>query len=309
MLTFPLNNFQTGSYATLAFFDIFDFPLTVEEIQFFFLGKQPTKHKLQKFLEKEDRIGHTVINDIKYYFLKGRSSIVHTRLQRKRISAGLWRKVQFFLPFIQMVPFIKMVSVCNTLAFNNATKDSDIDLFIVAGRGRLFIVRFFTLFLFSILGVRRHGKKIAGRFCLSFYVDEDFLNLEPIQLSKKDIYLPFWIITMKPIYGQKIYGKFLEANKWIKQYFCLIPEAKAAEKWNILKYSSYIFEFILNGKFGNFIERKFEEIQRKRHGKNFKKPDGQSSVVVEKHILKFHNMDRRVEIAGKFEKRLHDLAL
>ena len=52
-------------------------------------------------------------------------------------------KSTFFLPFIQTVPFIKMVAVCNTLGYDNAAKDSDIDLFIIAKRGRLFIVRFY----------------------------------------------------------------------------------------------------------------------------------------------------------------------
>ena len=66
-------------------------------------------------------------------------------------------KSTFFLPFIQTVPFIKMVAVCNTLGYDNAAKDSDIDLFIIAKRGRLFIVRFYSSTVFAP-GVRRHGK-------------------------------------------------------------------------------------------------------------------------------------------------------
>lgn len=307
-LQFPLPGLRENVYATIVFFDIFDFPLTMEEIQFFFLGKRHPRHVLQEFLEKEYGIEHAIINSIKYYFLKGRSSIVHIRLQRKQISARLWKKVQFFLPFIQMVPFIKMVAVCNTLAFDNATKDSDIDLFIVARRNRLFIVRFFTLFLFSILGVRRHGQKVAGRFCLSFYVDEDFLNLELLQLSSKDIYFPFWMIAMKPLYGERYYHRFMAENQWLRRYFQR-PVIYGGEIWKpaFLKIFGGFWEFLLKRHFGNWVEKKFYSLQQKRHQKNISALGSQASVIVEKNILKFHNFDRRREIQQKFWERLRKI--
>src|SRR3989338_8633583 len=62
--------------------------------------------------------------------------------------------------------------------------DSDIDLFIVARAGRLFIVRSFSILILHVLGVRLHGKKIKGRFCLSFFIDDTALDLSKIAISR-----------------------------------------------------------------------------------------------------------------------------
>ncbi len=320
MLQFPLSDLRESVYATIIFFDIFDIPLTLDEIQFYCSRdakfcvsttiKLPQKHVVKEFLENESGIRNATLNGIVYYFLKGRSSIVHTRLQRIRISEKLWKKVRFFMPFIQMVPFIKMAAVCNTLAFYNATHDSDIDLFIIAKRGRLFIVRFFTLFLFSILGIRRHGKKIAGRFCLSFYIDEDFLNLESLQLPSGDIYLPFWMITMKPLYGERCYHTFMAKNLWLKKYFQypLFYDGDFLRQTSLKIFGDF-WEFLLKGKFGDWLEKKLYFLQQKRHQKNIALIAPNASVMVEKNILKFHNLDRRAEIQRKFEEKMRDLRL
>ena len=307
MLQFPISDLREKIYATVIFFDIFEFPLTLEEIQRYLLGKYSSLEELNDFLKSDSAIEHKTVNNCVYFFLKGRKNIVQTRLERKIISKKFWRKVRIYMPFIQLIPFMKMVAVCNTLAFNNTAKGSDIDLFIIAKRNRLFTVRFFTLAIFSLLGVRRNSKKIAGRFCLSFYVDEDFLNLEPVQFSKKDIYLPFWIVTMKPIYGQKTYENFLEANFWIKTYFSRMPNVKVDRKFGILRYFGSFFEFILRGKFGAWIEKKFETIQQKRHVRHLHMLKNQASVIVKKHILKFHNIDKRKEIVRGFEAKLRKL--
>ncbi len=304
MLQFPFVSLRKNIYAVIVFFDIFDFPLTLEEIKKYVAGKRESAISVQELLEQEGSIRHAMINGATYYFLKGRSSIVHTSLQQKQISVKLWEKVHFFLPFIQTVPFIKMVAVCNTLGYDNAAKDSDIDLFIIAKRGRLFIVRFFTLLLFSLLGVRRHGKKVAGRFCLSFYIDEDFLNLEPLQLSRQDIYFPFWMITMQPIYGEGFYHHFMAKNLWLKKYFqhSMFDNGHFLRP-TFLKIFGNFGEWLLKGKFGNWIENVFYHIQRKRHQKNVVNLSPNASVIVEKNILKFHNVDRRMEIQQKFEEK------
>lgn len=304
-MQFPLSSLRERCLATLAYFDLFDYPLKFEELHNYFLGEQPTDAALKDFLHHHRE---TIHHQDGYYFLKGRDLIVVTRDEREIVSQKYWKKVRWFLPLIQFVPFIAMVGVCNTLAYNNASKDSDIDLFIVARRGRLFFVRFLTVVLFGLLGVRRHGNKTARRFCLSFYVDESALNLEKIQEHENDIYLPYWILTMKPIYGQKTYGKFVNENLWIQKYFQRTLKMRQ-DFWgnNILKFFARLKEFLWRGKWGDALEKKLRDAQMARHQRNLRKlPDG-ASIVVSEHMLKFHNVDRRKDIAQRFEARLREL--
>ncbi len=304
-MKFPLSSLRERCLATLAYFDLFDYPLKLQELHDYFLGEQPSLHELKIFLdEHKDLISH----QDGYYFFKGRNLIILTREERQKISRQYWKKVRRYLPFILFVPFIKMVGICNTLAINNAAKESDIDLFIVAKKGRLFFVRFLTVLLFGALGVRRHGNKIAGRFCLSFYTDDTVLNLEKIQAGPEDIYLPYWILTMKPVYGPETYPQFVKENVWIHKYFDRSPSMTGHFlPKNILRFFAWLKELLWQGKWGDWVEKKLRSFQMKRHQRNLTELPSEASIVVNDHMLKFHNIDRRKDIAQRFEKRLKEL--
>ncbi|MBD3361156.1 hypothetical protein GF366_05150 [Candidatus Peregrinibacteria bacterium] len=217
----------------------------------------------------------------------------------QEIETKLWAKTKRYVRFLQAVPFLKMVAVCNNLAFGKVNKKSDIDLFIVAKKNRLFIVRSFVTLFLQILGVRRHHKNIKARFCLSFFIDEENLDLSKIAI-KNDIYLAYWIKTMIPIIERNVFKNFLEKNKWAEYYFedkkeFWNNEYKILKKSKFLNFSRKIFEIILNRKFGDFIEKSLKKWQIKRAKKKIIYAGDKSSIIVSDHILKFHNIDRRRE--------------
>jgi hypothetical protein len=95
---------------------------------------------------------------------------------------------------------------------NGGTQESDIDLFIITQKNRLWIVRILMTFLCAVLHVRKTSKHHAGRFCLSFFIDESAFNFEKI-IEENDIYMYFWILTLKPIFDvNTTYEKFIQAN-------------------------------------------------------------------------------------------------
>jgi hypothetical protein len=77
--------------------------------------------------------------------------------------------------------------------------DSDIDLFVVTSPRRLWTVRILMTLVFQLLGVRRYGKKIAGRLCLSFFSTTDGLDMSEIALDGGDPYLATWVKYLSPI--------------------------------------------------------------------------------------------------------------
>lgn len=299
-----VNNLKMNIYATMAYFDIFDFPLTIEEIGKYLLWANAGRTELWTFLNNDPAIQR--YGD--FYFFKGRRVIVDVRREREKVSEKLWKKVRKFAPWVQFVPFIKMAAVCNTLAINNAARESDIDLFIVARSGRLFFARTLLTLLFGLLGVRRHGNKVAGRFCLSFYVTDENLNLDGIRLGSEDIYLPFWLITMKPIYGREVYERLIAENGWIKKYFPRSVEEYEFRKENgFLKSIARAKEKVWGGRTGNRIEAWLAAKQYKRYHRNIKKLGPDASVIVSEKMLKFHNVDRRSQYAQKFRQRFEDM--
>lgn len=234
----------------------------------------------------------------------------------RKIEKLLWKKSEKYMKKLQIVPFLRMVSVCNNLAFGKVDEKSDIDIFIIAKKGRLFMVRLFVTFLLHILGVRRHGNKITGRFCLSFFIDDQALNLEKIAL-RNDIYLAYWIKSMIPLIDDGVSKEFLDKNLWAKRYFenesdffiktdGVIKNSKFNSFWN------KIFHAIFSGKFGDFIEKRIKSWQIKRAKNKMGKADSGASLIVEDHVLKFHNIDRREIYRNKwfkkfgFEKKITD---
>ena len=81
---------------------------------------------------------------------------------------------------LSYLPFIKSIAVVNSLAFFNCDKKSDIDFLIITERNKIWTARALSSVLMHILGLRRYGKKVAKRICLSFYISEEKLDLSYI---------------------------------------------------------------------------------------------------------------------------------
>lgn len=274
--------------ATLAFFALFDRKLTPEELHRF-LYRAPVACSI------DDLKGIVLhMNEVAsrqgYYFLKN-ATYEQDPIHQQKMQNLLWKRVYTYVPWLRMLPFVRMVGVGNTHAFGAADEESDIDLFIIAAKGHVWLVRFLTGIFLHILGVRRHGNKVEKRFCLSFYIDETVCTFDPIRIEE-DIYMDFWIATLVPIMGKDMYKKFIEANTSLSQIFLHLD---VLDK-NIRSHTSSmqrIGEWFFTTAVGAWIEQKIMQLQK---GKMHYLPvtlQATSSVVVTDHMLKFHNNDRR----------------
>ena len=211
------------------------------------------------------------------------------------------------------IPFIEMAAVVNSVAFATVHKNSDIDIFLITRKNLLYTARTFLILYLKLFGVyQKRKEERAGKIGAGFYVDTSRLNLEKIKLSDiKDIYLDFRIIALDPIYGQKAYKKFIEANKWIFKKF---PNFDLQRKSRIDNWYFSIseeknlwakfWEFFLGGILGNLIE-KILAVYHIRHTWNL--PENNlptSTTIARKNILKLHARDRRREFAQVFAKEM-----
>ncbi len=106
-----------------------------------------------------------------------------------------------------------MIAVSNSLAMYATHENSDIDLFIVTEAKRLWLVRTLVLIIATILRVRTSPGDEAGKFCFPFFITEKKLSLKEFAIEN-DIYLAYWIASLKPIYNQYYtYGRFMEVNQ------------------------------------------------------------------------------------------------
>jgi len=220
------------------------------------------------------------------------------------LEKELWDKVKKYMRYLKWIPSLRMVGVCNNLAFGDIDGQSDIDLFVIAKKGRLFTVRLFVTVILYFLGVRRHGNKIAGRFCLSFFVDDSALDLKLIAIEN-DIYLSYWIKTMKPVVDDGVSEEFLTANDWIKGYFedGIKLEVDKSRLIYKKKYLGKIIFFPFLSYFPWILERRFRKTQLRFIRASSNKLKDKSGIVVNDHMLKFHNLDRRKEYSEAWTKK------
>jgi hypothetical protein len=181
---------------------------------------------------------------------------------------------------------------------------SDIDLFVVAKKGRLFTCRLWLTFLTQIFGVRRHGSKTHKRFCLSFLVEEGFENLEEIAI-KDDIYLAKWIKTLHPIAGElKGYELFLKKNRdWLKPLVGdLEPQDSEFKAQNLFQKLTQSLLSISSV----FLESPLRKWQIKRAKLKASKLSDQSGTIITEHRLKFHDKDMREDFKRKWNESNSD---
>lgn len=273
---FPPNSLKESAYALAAFFDVFDRPLRKED--FYRCCEGFSEDEIDGLLSGIEK-GEDERLSFKdgYYFLKGRDGIVDVFEERCGINEKFWKKTRKYVPKLYNVPFIRSVSVCNTLSFDNCDEDSDIDLFIVVKDGRIFTARTLASLLFHLFGVRRHGQKIAGRFCLSFFATEDmFERIDEVAQKPVDPYFFYW-------------KKFLSGFKRRQEFFVDMREK------------------FFGGSLGDVLEKWLEKKHLQRYEMRKKELGPNADIVVSKNMLKFHNVDKRKEFNEKFFERYDKL--
>lgn len=299
-----LNSIQKAILQTLIFFNIFDYPLKFEEIKNYLYNYHTSKNNLPENLQLLKN--KSIIGEKKdFFYLLGRSRIVETRKERKIFSHPKWRKALRASRWLEIIPFIKTIAVCNTLSYDNVKENSDIDFFIICSTGRIWTARFFSTVLLSLVGLRRVGTKINNRICLSFYLSDSSLNLSKIALRPEDPYLNYWIFQLKPITDRdKSFNKFLLANTWVKKFLPNYSvQNNQLQKDSSLRFIRNILEKLMQGAFGNYVENKLKKHQlRSINQKNRIVNPPAGGVITNDSMLKFHPKDKRAIYRQEFLK-------
>jgi len=309
-----MSRVQEGILAALAYYDAFAFPLTAQEI-FLALpaseGARPSFEDVERALAEAARRGELGASE-GFYFLPGREDSVASRKSRYLLAEGKYARVRAFFALARFAPYLRAAFVCNTLARSYARADSDIDMFLVAAPGRIWLTRLVVTGLAALLRVRPTATESADRICLSFFVTEDALDLKPLAIEG-DVYLPHWIQELYPVYDETGAARALfSRNGWLRDVLpgtrVQTPSRRRALAARGMR-PKRVLERALDAAFGDRLERWAERKQKAwlpaalRAAAN----SPESDVVLSDRILKFHDHDRRAEIRDAYQRRLSDV--
>ena len=271
--------------ATLSYADIFDYPLTEDEI-WQYLVEKSSQSQVSKSL-KSLLIKGKVFKSLNFFFLLGREKIAKEREKRKRLAFQKIERAKFAARVLAIIPSVRLVGLTGALAMSNSKKEDDIDLLIVTSCDFLWTTRFLATALLTILGLKRGrtAKKVADKICLNMFVDETNLAF-----GDKNLFIAHEISQLKPLFERGgTYRKFLSCNKWVQEFLPNYPLPKTTVKPKLLQKPIFL---------AVFVEKLLKKVQL-----TYMYPHITTEKISDK-ILKFHPQDIGVEVLSKYKKRV-----
>ncbi len=301
---------------TIIYFDIFDYPLSLLEIYLFLY----LPYKQRKFFKVDVIYIYKVVNSLleqgkienkdEFYFLSGRSDLVRIRKQRYKFSIIKYKKSLWKLRILSWFPFVEFIALCNSLPLHNSRKNSDIDMFIITQKNRIWLARFFVSGFLKLFRLRPNKNSFKDKLCPSFFITNDSLSLKSLQIEN-DIYLMYWLNSLLPVfYKSDLLERFYSENNWIlknlsfnlNNFISLNFKIQHNILERLLKKSlEFIFDF-------NFLENLVRFIQLKYMPKSLlDQANKQTSVVINNKVLKFHSKDMRKTFSYIFNQRINNV--
>jgi hypothetical protein len=187
---------------TVAYSDIFDYPLTAREIHRYLTGVKASFEEVAQALE-----AGPVTRTGGYFTLPGREEIVSVRAEREVRSHQLLPRAIRYGRVLGTLPYIRMVALTGSLAVMNVSESADFDYMLVAARGRVWTARAFALAFNRLTRLRGHT------ICPNLIVSETALAW-PLH----DLYSARELYQMIPVTGMDMYNRLLNANHWAKEF-------------------------------------------------------------------------------------------
>lgn len=196
---------EKGILRALLYFDIFDYPLTENEIANFspFQLNGDLKASLDALVDKK-----IVYQFEQYYTLHDKGHLVQRRTSGNRLAEKQLKIARRISKFISMFPFVRAVWLSGSISKDFMDEQSDIDYFIITEPRRLWIVRTAMAFFRRVFFM--NSRKY---FCTNYFIDSE--NLE---ISEKNIFTAVEVTTLKPMFGKKYFHDFQTVNKWCDEY-------------------------------------------------------------------------------------------
>jgi hypothetical protein len=284
------NSFRTAIIQVVAFFDLFEYPLTAYEIWNNLDGSAQLTEVL--IILDQETSGQGAAGQLQqqagFYFLAGRAATVITRRQRYNYSARKIAIARRFTRAFSWCPFIQVVALANSIGSHNLRDGSDIDFFIITSAGRLWLSRLYCAGLAKILQSRPTAVTKRDKICLSFYISTDHLNLSDLRLAGDDPYFDYWRRGLVLLYNKnKAYAAFRAAN----QSGVSAPAQPEITKVRLSRWESAAKIWQL-------------KIMPPALRSAMNNSDG---VVINDAVLKLYQRDRRREFLEKYGKTLQEI--
>ena len=293
-LTPPLS-LSLAIQRTVAYGDLFDYPMTLPEVHRYLEATPADADEVRRAArhmtpDRLQQVGPFVT-------LPGRGRLAELRARRAEVAERLWPEAIRCGRSLGRLPFVRMVAVTGALAMDNVDDGADLDFLIVTQPGRVWLCRLLIVQL-----VRLHRLRGAV-ICPNWILSEEAISLE-----RRDLFSARELTQMVPVVGLDVYRRMIEANGWIRE---LLPNAAGPPRsgHQVAAAGSRV------GRFGEAVLRPslFDTVERwvqRRKTREIRRLDPDSpEVVLDHRQCKGHVDGHGRRISEAYGERLRALSL
>jgi len=288
----------------IAYFDLFSFPVSQEEIRRF-LDQEVPESCLQAGLEA--LVAAKCLFRLEgFYSLRDDASLVGRRIKGAQHADELLLIADKISRFLYQFPYVRGIGISGSLSKRYADEDSDIAYFIITRRNRLWIAR-------TLMHLFKKWSFLRGRqhwYCMNYFVDEEALEIE-----EKNIFTATELITLLPACGNGGLVRFFDANNWVSSFLpyykhriAVTPPNPPAGFWK------RALENLLDNRAGDRLDDLFRRLTTKRWDKKERRGalDGKGhrmSLKTGKHCSRPNPEMLQRRILDQYEQKLNELDL
>ena len=277
---------------TLAYTDIFDYPLTKPQIWRFLIKNTWSWSQFNKTLERLKQKKYIRKIDT-YYLLYGRQKIIQLRRQREQVAHTKIAYGQKISRLLKFIPTVWFIGISGALAMHNAPHDDDIDFFTICAPGTVWLTRFLATTLLDILKLRRKPGigKWQNKICLNMFMDAADMALKK---SERNLYTAHEVVQLLLLFDRhQTYERFLHENRWTRRY---LPNASHVPKKETLVPLKVWWKLVFP------IETIFYFLQLLYMKKRI------TTEQLSRTVIRFHPKDIKVWVLEEYKKRVSTLS-
>jgi hypothetical protein len=204
-----LHALQEPVTRVLAYYDMFRYPLTTEEIYTFLPSGDVGELELEEALDEMAAEGAIGRSRGYHYLPHQTSDVVDRRVRMEKEGERMWEIARLVGGILRHVPFVRGIFISGQLCRYIADEESDIDYFIVTTPERLWIVR--TAFVIARRLLLLNSRKY---FCTNYFV-----TTANLAVRERNEYAACEVASTKPLYNMELFERYMGENSWLNDYY------------------------------------------------------------------------------------------
>lgn len=208
-----------------------------------------------------------------------------------KLDQKLIRKAEYWANLCGKLPGVRAIFLSGSISAGHATKNSDIDFFIIARHGQIWTARFFVFVFLKLTRQMVSSQKHAGKICPNHFITDTKLEIQ-----EKDAYSAELFSHNFPLYDpDRIYLNFVEKNThWVRNFREKFPDIPPPGFASIRQKPSILWRI---------LENILSAIQIIKIRKNPEFHQKGAKIILKESELRFHPNPKNKKFLKKNENK------